>query len=267
MSKTSVRIAKTMLHQWEEPPIAGTRGAGAVFFCGCALQCVFCQNHDVSRGLVGKTVSVARMADIFRELEAQGAHNIELITATHYAPAVVRALELYRPALPIVWNSGGYDRPETLALLAPYVDVWLPDLKFMTAEVAGRYCRRSDYPPVAQAAIRTMCALAGSAVFDAEGLLRRGVIVRHLVLPGELANSLAALDFMAALPEGTLCSLMAQYTPAGELSAFPNLQQPLTAAEYGQVLAHLDRIGGLDGWTQQLDAADAAYIPDFTATE
>ena len=184
------RIARAALHMWEEPCISGTRGSGAIFFSGCNLQCAFCQNEVISHGGQGETVSVERLAEIFRELENQGAHNINLVTATHFVPAVIAALDLYRPNIPIVYNCGGYESIETLRMLEGYVDVYLPDFKYIDSAMAKLLSGAPDYPEVAQAAIAEMRRQTGPAVYDEDGMMLRGTQIRHLVLPGPTGDTI-----------------------------------------------------------------------------
>ncbi len=258
-----LRVARAGLHHWEEPCLSGTRGSGTVFFSGCGLRCVFCQNREISRGGHGKSLDARRLAEIFRELEDQGAHNINLVTPTHFTDGILEALALHRPGIPVVWNTSGYETLQDVARVAGHVDIFLPDLKYADRAVASRYCAREDYFEVASLALRAMREATGPAFFDEDGLLRRGTVVRHLVLPGSLQNTFAVLDFLATLPAGTPLSLMAQYTPVGDLAAFPELQRPLTSQEYQAVLDYLDRFEDLDGWVQDLDSADEAFIPAF----
>lgn len=258
-----VRVARAGLHQWEEPCLSGTRGSGTVFFSGCRLRCAFCQNQEISRRGRGWNLEIPRLAEVFRELEEQGAHNLNLVTPTHFAGPILEALALASPGIPVVWNSSGYESVDLVARVASRVDIFLPDFKYALPGPAARYSAREDYPEVAQAAIRAMRQVTGPALFDEEGLLLRGTVVRHLVLPGNLPNTLAALDFLATLPTGTPVSLMAQYTPVGDLAGFPELKRALTCAEYEKVLESLDEFPDLDGWVQDLQSADARFIPAF----
>ena len=212
-----VRAARAALHAWEEPCISGTRGSGTVFFSGCSLGCCYCQNYRISAENFGKPLSVPQLAAIFLRLQAQGAHNINLVTATHYAPWVTAALDKARAQglrLPVVYNTGGYETEQTVRALAPYVDIWLTDMKYVSSALSGEYSAAPDYFAVAAPALRQMLAQAGPPVFGADGLLQRGVIVRHLALPGALHDSLAVLRFLAGLgPQNFLFSAMSQYTP------------------------------------------------------
>ena len=255
-------VSRAALHMWEEPVISGSRGSGTIFFSGCCLGCAFCQNAAISSELRGRAVSPQELAEIMRELERQGAHNISFVTGTHYAEAIIRALRLYRPSVPTVWNSGGYERIETLRALSPYIDIWLPDYKFALPAVAEKYAHAPDYPETALRAIQFMCRCAGENRIE-EGVMKRGVIVRHLVLPGNLRNSVAALRRLSGeLPRGTLMSVMSQYTPAGRIDGFPELGRRLTAAEYEKILYVADVLG-VEGFRQELSSAAEEYVPEF----
>ena len=259
-------VSRAALHMWEEPVISGSRGSGTIFFSGCCLGCAFCQNAAISSELRGRAVSPQELAEIMRELERQGAHNISFVTGTHYAEAIIRALRLYRPSVPTVWNSGGYERIETLRALSPYIDIWLPDYKFALPAVAEKYAHAPDYPETALRAIQFMCRCAGENRIE-EGVMKRGVIVRHLVLPGNLRNSVAALRRLSGeLPRGTLMSVMSQYTPAGRIDGFPELGRRLTAAEYEKILDVADVLG-VEGFRQELSSAREEYVPPFDLSE
>ncbi len=259
------RVARAALHFWEEPCISGTRGSGTIFFSGCTLRCAFCQNYEISHLGQGKEISVRRLADIFKMLEDQGAHNINLVTATPFAYAVLDALDLYRPPIPIVWNTGGYETLETLKLLEEAVDIYLPDLKHVSSRLSKLCAGAPDYFEAASAALKEMCRQTGPAVYDENGIIKKGVIVRHLILPGCTMDSRKALDFIAEnLPQGTPVSLMRQYTPSS-YCAIPGLDRRITDAEYSRVLEHF-RALGLTGYTQEKESADSAYTPPFDLT-
>ena len=259
------RIARAALHFWEEPCISGTRGSGAIFFSGCTLRCAFCQNYDISHLGHGKEITVQRLADIFRMLRDQGAHNINLVTGTPFVPAILSALERYHPGIPILWNTGGYETLETLRMLEGAVDIYLPDLKHVSPRLSRLCAGAPDYFDAASAAIAAMCRQTGPAVYDADGMMRKGVIVRHLILPGCTGDSMKALDFIAsALPPGTPVSLMRQYTPSPHC-AIPGLDRRVTDQEYRRVLAHFEALG-LSGYTQEKESADCAYTPPFDLT-
>lgn len=259
-------VARVALHQWEEPVISGKRGAGTVFFSGCSLNCVFCQNDAISHKDFGKTVSVERLADIFRVLADQGAENIDLVNPTHFAHVLPRAIALSGVSIPFVWNSGGYDTVETVRALSPYIQVWLPDLKYLSSERAARYSGAVDYPEAATAAIREMYARSGPVVVE-DGLLKRGVLIRHLLLPGGLAEAKAVMDWVAnAFPKGSvLFSLMGQYTPFGDLSAYPEIDRTARQSELRHAVEYMQALG-LPGFTQDAASADESYIPSFDLT-
>lgn len=259
-------VARAALHHWEEPPISGTRGSGTIFFSGCALGCLFCQNGDISHRDFGKAVTPARLRDICQALIHQGAHNINLVTPTHYAHVVGQVLEQPLP-VPVVWNSGGYDKVDTLRALEGKIQIYLPDLKYLDETTAGRYSAAADYPETAAAAIREMVRQTGPCRFDGDGLLERGVIVRHLILPGQVNQAKAVMDWVAGeFPPGTvLFSLMSQYTPWGDLSSRPELDRRLRPGEIRAAQQYMENLG-LDGFTQERTAAKEEYTPPFDLT-
>ena len=259
------KIARAGLHMWEEPCISGTRGSGTVFFSGCGLKCVFCQNEAISHGGEGKIVSVERLAEIFGELEAAGAHNINLVTAAQFVPAVIAALKIYRPKIPIVYNSSGYESVETLKALEGYVDIYLPDFKYIDSGMAKLLSGAADYPEVALGAIREMVRQTGAAVYDENGMMLRGTQIRHLVLPGLTGDSMKILTMIADEFPGVPVSLMGQYTPFGRALSIPGMNRRITKKEYSRVLSHMDMIE-LPGYRQELSSADAQYVPAFDGT-
>lgn len=261
------RLARAALHQWEEPCISGTRGSGTVFFSGCSLRCVFCQNREISAGDYGREVSVERLRDIFEELIAQGAHNINLVNPTHFAAAIARALEQPLP-VPVIYNTGGYDRVETLRMLEGKVQVYLPDMKYALPEPAARYSGADDYPQVAKAAIREMVRQTGPYQIQEDGLLTQGVLIRHLILPRNLQNTRRVIDWVAdTFPKGmVLFSLMSQYTPCGDLSRVPEIDRRLTRREQQAAEEYLFTAGIEDGFVQERTAAKQDYIPPFDLT-
>lgn len=258
-------VARAALHRWEEPPISGTRGSGAVFFSGCPLDCVFCQNDGISHQDFGKKISVSRLRQIFLELIGRGAHNINLVNPTHFAHAVAAALDVPLP-VPVVWNSGGYDRVETLRALTGKVQIYLPDLKYLTAELAGRYSGAADYPRAAVAAIREMVRQTGPYVLE-NGMLRSGVLIRHLILPGCLPEAKRVMDWVAeSFPPGTvLFSLMRQYVPLGRAGEFPEINRRLRASEARAAEGYMADLG-LEGFVQEDASADAGFVPAFDLT-
>lgn len=256
-------IARAALHFWEEPPISGTRGSGAVFFSGCNLKCVFCQNSLISQEGYGKPVTTARLRTIFRELIKQGAHNINLVTPTHYTHAILEALGEPLP-VPVIWNTGGYESVATLKKLEGRVSVFLPDLKYLSSERAARYSTAPDYPQVAVPAIREMVRQAGPCVFDRDGLIKRGVILRHLLLPGGLNEAKAVMDWArASFEPGTVYfSLMSQYIPKGRAAEYPEINRRLRQSEIRSAQEYMAALG-LPGFIQGEEAASEAYIPAF----
>ena len=256
-------LARAALHQWEEPPISGTRGSGTIFFSGCPLGCVFCQNEEISHRDVGKPVTVQRLRQICMDLVDQGAHNINFVTPTHYSHILAQVLDAPLP-VPVVFNSGGYDSVSTLKSLEGKIDIYLPDLKYMDSAPAGRYSAAPDYPAVAAAAIREMVRQVGPCVFDENGLLKKGVIIRHLVLPGQAEGAKQVMDWVAReFPKGTvLFSLMSQYTPYGRADQFPEIDRKLRRGEIRAVQDYMDALG-LDGFTQERTSAKREYTPPF----
>ncbi|HJC41335.1 MAG TPA: 4Fe-4S cluster-binding domain-containing protein [Candidatus Intestinimonas pullistercoris] len=258
-------LARAALHRWEEPPISGTRGAGTVFFSGCSLDCVFCQNDQISHQDFGAPVTVARLREICLDLAAQGAHNIDLVNPTHFAHVVAELLEEPLP-VPVVWNSGGYDRVETLRALEGKVDIYLPDLKYLTPALSERYSGAADYPETAAAAIREMVRQTGPYVLE-DGLLKRGVLIRHLLLPGRLPEAKRIMDWVAeTFPTGTvLFSLMSQYLPLGRARDFPELDRRLRPSEARSARDYMAALG-LEGFCQESGADDAGFVPAFDLT-
>jgi len=260
-------LARAALHQWEEPPISGSRGSGTVFFSGCSLGCVFCQNEEISHRDFGKPVSVERLREICGELIHQGAHNINLVNPTHYSHVVRQLLQDHPLPVPVVWNSGGYDRVETLKTLDGLVDIYLPDLKYLDTEAARRYSAAPDYPEVAVAAIREMVRQVGPCQFDDGGLLKKGVVIRHLILPGQLAGAKQVMDWIHAEfePGTVLFSLMSQYTPWGRAAEFPEIDRKLRKGEIRSAMEYMENLG-LDGFTQDQESAQREYTPAFDLT-
>ncbi len=258
-------IARAGLHFGEEPPISGTRGSGTIFFSGCTLRCPFCQNHVISRNAqAGRRVGAEELASIMRSLEDEGAHNINLVTATHYLPTVIDALERVKAELhiPVVYNCGGYESIDTIREIAPYIDVWLPDLKYGTADAALSCGAPADYPEVALAAIAEMTAQTGPVRFSDDGIALRGVIVRHLVLPGHRKDSATALARLAQTvdPSTIRLSLMRQYTPPSAISLAPPLNRTLTTFEYNTALSASTPFLG---YMQSSESIGEIYVPEW----
>ena len=255
-------VARAMLHQWEEPCLVGDHGAGCVFFSGCNLRCCFCQNGTISREGFGKPISVERLREIFRELIAQGAACLDLVTPTHFTPAILEALGDEEWPVPVVWNCGGYESVETLRLLEGKVQVYLPDLKYALPGPAKRYSGAEDYFDRASAAILEMYRQTGPYVLE-DGRLKRGVVIRHLQLPGELENTRRCIDWVAETfrPGEVLFSLMSQYTP--QPGAKGPLARHVTGAEYRAAVAYMENCGITDGYTQERTSAREEYTQDF----
>ena len=259
--------ARAALHRWEEPCISGETGAGTVFFSGCSLGCVFCQNEKISHEDFGRAVSLKRLREICEALVAQGAHNLNFVNPTHYAHTLAALLEGWPPPIPVVFNTGGYDKVDTLRTLEGKIDIYLPDLKYLDRETANRYSGASDYPEIAQDAIREMVRQTGPCRFDDNGLLLSGTIIRHLILPGQLNQAKAVMDWVArAFAPGTvLFSLMSQYTPWGDLSAVPELNRRLRPGEIRAAQEYMQNLG-LAGFTQERTSAREEYTPPFDLT-
>lgn len=266
-SGTLPAVARAARHDWEEPCISGTRGSGTVFFSGCALGCVFCQNAAISHGGVrGRILTPQALSVLFQRVEALGVHNLNLVSPSHFAPAVLEALALRKPGIPVVWNSSGYESVETVHAAHGLVDVFLPDLKYWKPATGAALANAADYFPVAMRAIRAMCEQTGAPVYDAQGMLLRGTLVRHLVLPLHVDETQAILQAIALeLPPGTPVSLMRQYTPMNGVTA-PGLNRRLTAREYARAVETLFSLG-LDGYLQEKEAATSAYTPAFMDAE
>ena len=257
-------VARAMLHRWEEPCISGKNGSGAVFFSGCNLRCVFCQNYEISSRVQGKEISVARLREIYEELIAQGAHNINLVTPGHYTEAISASLEKPLP-VPVVYNSNVYDSLESLRKLDGKIQIYLPDLKYADNALAARYSHAPDYFETAIAAIQEMFRQTGPYEMDSDGMLKRGVAVRHLILPGQVENSLRVIDYIAGhFHHGDiLFSLMRQYVPHGRIESFPELNRRVSEDEYEQVEQYLFDSPIEDGFVQEEDSASEEFIPTF----
>ena len=259
-------IARIAPHLWEEPPVSGSRGTGAVFFSGCTLRCAYCQNGDISHRNRGREFSPRQLSDSLRRLVDLGVHTISFITATPFIPRLLSALDLWRPPVPLVWNSSGYETVDSLRMLEGVIDVYLPDLKHWSARM-GRLCAGApDYFEAASAAVREMCRQAGPPVYDSEGIMLRGVLVRHLILPGLTGESMRLLTWIRdELPPGTPVSLMRQYIPCNNVS-IPGLTRRLTDREYLRVRDHMLALD-LPGFLQEPDSADRDFIPVFNQPE
>lgn len=259
-------IARAALHHWEEPCISGTRGSGTVFFSGCTLRCVYCQNYKIAAEHIGTAVSPQELGAQFLDLQEQGAHNINLVTPTHFVPQILEALDSARGrglCLPIVYNTSGYETVETLRLLEGYVDIYLPDFKYYSAEDAKRYSHAADYPEIAVAAIAEMVRQTEAAQFDADGIMRRGVLIRHLLLPDAVQTAKEIThDLYQTYGNAVYLSLMNQYTPMPQVRG-TSLDRVVTAAEYDEWVEYAVSIGVENGFTQEGDAVGESFIPQF----
>lgn len=259
-------VARAALHKWEEPPVSGTNGSGTVFFSGCSLGCVFCQNEQISHRDFGKPITVSRLREIFFDLIGQGAHNINLVNPTHYAHVVLQALREPLP-VPVVWNSGGYDEVSTLRALEGRVQIYMPDLKYLDSAAAARYSGAPDYPEKAVAAIKEMVRQTGPYELDGEGLLKKGVLIRHLILPGRVKEAKAVMDFASEQfpPHTVLFSLMSQYVPCGRAPEYPEINRRARSSEIRAAGEYFSALN-LDGFTQELLSATEGFIPAFDLT-
>lgn len=265
--KENFVVARAAKHFWEEPPISGKNGSGAVFFSGCNLRCAFCQNLEISRAKKGKEITEKRLAEIFDELIAAGAHNLNLVTATQYAERLSSLLQKYKPKVLVVYNCGGYEKTETLKRLDGVVDVYLPDLKYISPERAERYSKAKNYFEYASLAILEMRRQQPKDIFDENGLMKKGLIIRHLILPKNTNQSKLILDWIKeTLGTDTYISLMAQYTPCGEIENIPELQRRITPREYEKVVSYCEELGFKNVFVQELESAKKAFIPDFDLT-
>ena len=262
-----IRVARVSLHLWEEPCISGKGGSGTVFFSGCSLGCVYCQNREISRAAVGRTVSIQQLTFIFLLLQEKGAENINLVTPSHYAPAIKEAVELARQQgleLPIIYNCSGYERVEVLRQLEGIVDVYLTDFKYMDQELARRYSRAKDYPQVARAALAEMVRQQGQAVFDGRGIMKKGVILRHLLLPGAVGNGKKIVRYAYENYGNRIYySLLNQYTPVEQQEALPELNRRVTRREYDALVDMALELGVEHGFIQEGKTAQESFIPDF----
>lgn len=265
---STLKAARAALHLWEEPCISGTRGSGTVFFSGCTLGCCFCQNYSISQDHFGKELTTPQLADIFLRLQEDGAHNLNLVTATPYLPSIIKALDLIKDRLciPVVYNCGGYETITTIKKLEGYVDIWLPDLKYFSSDLSLRYSKASDYFDIASQAVKQMIEQTGPPQFDSSlSLMKKGVILRHLVLPGAKDDSIRLLHWMKKeLPENMYyISLLSQYTPFYRSMDFPEINRRITSYEYGKVLDEAIRLGLDQGFMQEKSSAKEEYTPPF----
>lgn len=260
-------VGRAALHHWEEPCISGTRGSGAVFFSGCTMGCVFCQNHQLSKGDVGKAISVERLAQIFIELQEQGAHNINLVTPTHYTLQIIEALKMAKKQgliLPVVYNCSGYERVETLKLLEGFVQIYLPDFKYYSEALARKYSKAPHYFEYASKAVGEMVRQVGEAQFNEEGIMEKGVIVRHLLMPGQLMDSKAIVRYLYETFKSQIwVSLMNQYTPLEQVKNCPELNRKVTKKAYNRLIDFALELGLENGFIQEGETAKESFIPLF----
>jgi len=260
-------VARAALHMWEEPCITGKEGSGTVFFSGCALGCVYCQNRAISKGLAGKTITVERLAEIFLELQEKGANNINLVTPSHYVPHIIEALDISRQKgliIPVVYNCSGYEKVETLKMLEGYIDIYLPDLKYMSDEPAIKYSNCRNYFAVAAAAIEEMVRQVKETRFDERGIMQKGVIVRHLTLPGYLEDSKRIIKYLyETYGNRIFISIMNQYTPITKNRVYPELNRKITEEEYEELVNFAIEIGVENGFIQEGETALESFIPEF----
>ena len=262
-----IMVARAALHMWEEPCISGKEGSGAVFFSGCSLGCVFCQNRTISKGQSGKVITVERLAELFLDLQGQKANNINLVTAGHFLPQVREALILAKEqglTIPVVYNSSGYEKAEMLRYLDGLVDIYLPDLKYLEADLAGKYSHAKDYPEVAMKALEEMVRQVGMPEFDERGMMKKGVIVRHLLLPGHVRNSKKVLEYLyGTYGDQIYISLMSQYTPMPAMKDDPQLSRKVTDREYDRLLDYAISLGVTNCFIQEGETAKESFIPEF----
>jgi len=268
---SNVRIARAALHFWEEPVISGTKGSGTVFFTGCNLKCIFCQNASIAANEVGKAVSAEELAEIYLNLQAQGAHNINLVTPAHFVLQVAESIRISKDRgliIPFVYNTSSYEKADTLKHLNGLVDIYLPDFKYMDVSLAKSYSKAEDYPEIAKDAIAEMYRQVGGPVFDEEtGMMQKGIIVRHLLMPGAVGNAKAVIDYLYdTYGDAIFISLMNQYTPMKEFEAYPNLNRKVTKREYEKVVRYALNKGVVNAFIQEGETAKESFIPAFDLT-
>lgn len=263
----TIRAARAALHMWEEPCISGEKGSGAVFFTGCGLRCCFCQNRDIAIGSSGLEITVERLAEIFMELQEKGAANINLVTGAHYVPHIIEALDIAKAqgmSLPVVYNSSGYENTETLEMLKGYVDIYLPDFKYMESSLAEKFSKAPDYPDTAKKVIEEMVKQTGACEFSEDGYIKRGTIVRHLILPGHTKNSVKVLEYLhETYGNDIYISIMNQYTPVYTNEKYTELNRKVTRREYEKVLDAALELGIENGFFQDGATAEESFIPAF----
>ena len=266
-STSTLRVARASLHFDEEPIISGIHGSGTIFFSGCNLRCLYCQNYTISHENFGKDITISKLIDIFKSLENQGAHNINLVTPTHYIDLIIKALSLYKPSIPIVYNSNGYDSVDTLIKIAPFIDIYLVDFKYYSSSLSGRLSSAFDYSKVVIPAITQMRINQPKDIII-DGILQKGMIIRHLVLPNHIDDSMKIFDTLSNMfePNSIIISLMCQYTPMYKALKHPDISRTLKPLEYKIVKSHLLKLGFTNGYFQDMTSADSSFTPAFDLT-
>lgn len=266
-ASSEIKIARVSLHYWEEPCISGTKGSGTVFFSNCNLMCVFCQNNAISHKGLGKSVSINRLSEIFLEQETRGAHNINLVTPTHFVPQIVEAIKISRShglSIPIVYNSNGYENIETIKALKGYIDIYLPDLKYYDDKYAIRYSNAPNYFKAASKVIQEMYNQTGNPVFDEQGIMKKGLIIRHLMLPGLLFDSKKVIDYVyKTFGHKVYISIMNQYTPVNNLENYPEINKPLNPMHYESLIDYCVSLGIKNAFIQEEGTVSESFIPEF----
>lgn len=258
-------VARAALHFWEEPSISGTHGSGTVFFSGCSLHCVFCQNYDISTENRGKTISASELAEIFKNLESQGAHNINLVTPTHFVDSIIAALDIYRPSIPIVYNSSGYESVDTLKKLQGYIDVYLLDFKYADNNKAQLFSKAPDYFEICKSALLEAYRQQSECVFK-DGIIQKGIIIRHLLMPQSTKDAISIFNWVRQNLPNAYFSIMSQYVPMGKAKDMPVINRCVTAREYNKVIDYIAESGFENCYIQSRQSADKAYIPNFDLT-
>lgn len=259
---TNPKIAKVYLHQWEEPCISVKNGSGTIFFSGCNLKCVYCQNYKISGECFGKEITIEQLAELYKRLENMGADNINLVTPSHYIDAITESLKIYKPSIPVVYNSSGYESVEELLKLKDYIDVYLVDFKYFDCELAKRLSFASDYPEVAKNVIKFMRDVCPENIYDGDRLVK-GVIIRHLILPNHTDDSIKILEWIRENIKDPIISLMGQYTPMHKASLFEDINRKLKPIEYKRVSSAMIKMGLVNGYMQELSSADENYTPTW----
>lgn len=262
-----VKIARAALHFWEEPCISGESGSGTVFFSGCTMRCIFCQNKEISRGEAGKEISIERLSEIYLELQKKGANNINLVTPMHYAPQITKAIDIARKnglSLPIVWNTGGWELPESVEAVKDYADIWLTDFKYFNNTLAEKFSNAPNYFEVASAALHQMAEQTGEPVFDENGMMKRGIIVRHLMLPGHIDDTKNVINYLwNTYGDKIWISIMNQYTPLCSDERYPELSRKVSDEEYDEAIDYACDLGIENAFVQEGGTAEESFIPPF----